>query len=105
MKPEDFKAALDWCARIHLSAKGKGMTPEEYVGDFPHEHFQVMSFALRLAEKVLSEPSVAAIDAAKAEFKKLEKACNEVGERLSWEGGAMVVHQSMISQAVKEIEG
>ena len=104
MKPEDFKAALEiWLDQVWTGNK------ETVSTHIPLERYEQIDdaivFALRLAEKVCGEPSVAAIDAAKAEFKKLEKACNEVGERLSWEGGAMVVHQTMISQAVKEFEG
>lgn len=94
----DFKAALE-AFDVLCKAQHALELPRLY-----KDAEKTIRFALQLAEKVCGEPSIAAIDAAKAEFKTLEKACNDVGRPLSWEGGAMVVFQAMRDQMLKEIE-
>jgi len=93
----------------HDFQKALAMLPEEYKNslmlDFLMQNKEAIRFALRLADKLLGqEPSIAAIDKAKAEYRALEKSCNEVGERVTWEGGALVVFESMLTTAVKEID-
>jgi hypothetical protein len=83
MKPEDFKAAL--------SEMPKEVYDEEYeVTDWFENNYPKIIFALRLAEKVLSEPSEEMNEMAWEEYKN---------------GATLTdIIKSVVSQAVKEIE-